>query len=197
MMKFRYPIFLIFILFTAILAYILRNYLSQNLFIPLINLIYFFWKILESIPQIFWWVLLIIGLVFFISKVNRFGVEKEQKIVKDNTRTPGIVSGWNRMINQAKKGNYSRWLLLKKMADLIIAILAYQHRLTEGQIQDLIIKQDLQLPEQIKACLLQGIHSPSFQHFLDNEQNYNQNNNDQKMDMEIEIILNYLETDIT
>jgi hypothetical protein len=195
-MKYRYPIFVIFILFTAFLAYILRNYLSQNLFIPLINLIYFFWKILESIPQIFWWVLLIIGLVFFISKVNRFGVERKPKIANDITRTPGIVSGWNRMIDQAKMGNYSRWRLLKRMADLIIAILAYQHRLTEDQIQDLIIRQDLQLPEQINAYLLQGVHSPSFQHFLENEQNYTKKNNVQRIDMEIELILNYLETDI-
>ena len=196
-MKLRLPLISLILLFTFLSAYYIRDYLSQILFIPIINLAHLLWLILAALPEIFWWVLMILGLVIFILKVVSLGVDSKPERKKEKTHPPGLVSDWNRMIDQAKKGNYSRWLLGKKSSNLVLAILAYKHRLTVDQVKNMIISQDLQLPEHIRAYLLQGIHSPSFQHFLEVEQKHQPKINDQSIEMEIDNLLNYLDTEIT
>jgi hypothetical protein len=194
-MRYKLPIIVTLLIFTSLSAFFLRDYLSQILFIPIINIANFLWKIFASLPEIIWWVLLILGLVVFILKSVRFSIERKPKRVKDKSHRNGLASDWNKMIYQAKKSEYSRWLLEKKLASMALDVLAYQRGLTEAQVKDSIISQELHLPEEIRAFLLQGIHSPSFQHFLEIDQKQPKKTNFQNIEVKIDNLLNYLETD--
>jgi hypothetical protein len=77
--------------------------------------------------------------------------------------------------------------------DLLIGILAYQHRLSKDQIKEMIISDEIKLPQEIRAFLYRGIHSTSFQHFLENEPKHRQDD----IEMDIGNILDYFETDIS
>jgi hypothetical protein len=162
-------IFLIvgFVLLTAILAYLVSGFLAQYLFVPILNILRFFWVFISALPQTLWWGILLLSLFVIVYKSLRFRHNRKKQEQEKHTYPISRASMWSKMIRNADNGDYSLWLLANQLSDFIIEMLARRERISKEQARKKVVDGTFELPQNIKSFLITGTEAVSFRHYTD------------------------------
>jgi hypothetical protein len=146
-------------------AFIFREFIRDQLVIPIA---YVFWIIqlyAESVPQMFVWIFLILLAVILLAK----GVLKVPKLAgsrgRGSYRRMGQVETWLEWINRAKGGRYFKSRLSRRLAELTIASIAFDKRISERDVERGLEHGLLNLPENVQAYLQRGLSRESWRSY--------------------------------
>ena len=139
----------------TVLAFSLRDVVREVIVIPLS---YLFWVIgifIDSTPQIFFWLaLLLISLL-----VAGRSIRPKTKAVEAHFRTDsmipanaaGRVGYWVSRVNTLRLGSFYRQNFNQSLNRLLLDLLSYRHHLTTRQVELAIRSGNLYLPQEIAA----------------------------------------------
>jgi len=166
-MKKRIILTIGFIFLTAILAYIVSGFLTQYLFVPMLNILRFFWVFISALPQALWWGILLLSLLVIVYKNLHFGYDRRNQVQEKLSSPTSRASMWSNLIGGADNGDYSLWLLSNQLSDFTIELLAHRERISKEQARKKVLDGTFDLPPNIKSFLIAGTEAPSFRHYTD------------------------------
>jgi hypothetical protein len=175
------------------LAYLARGLISEYLLVPFVHIYRILGLVYQLFPQFFWWSLFLLFLGYLFLRMapwDRAYVSRSEPVPEENT---GPVRSWSRLIDAASRGNYSRWLLVRRTLDLYIRMIAYQQRLQPKEVRDQLKTGQLVLPSEIKPYLQMGLEAPSFRHYAELAALVRSFRRSSDFDIELEVIIEYLE----
>lgn len=149
---------LLLVLVALALMSLVRGLASQVLVAPLLYLLWLLHVLLDGIPQLFFWflaVFLFIRIVYpslFTGRPTLYPPE-----VVEGSPPEGRAAVWQRRLQLARAGHYSKWGMARNMALLAIDIFAYQDRITLGEVRARWQHGDYQLPPEAAAYLQLGM----------------------------------------
>lgn len=127
----RRPLFLfgVFFLIAAAMAYYLQDLVRSVLFEPISYLWWGFNILYQSIAQLVYWILLMVG-VTLMAFGSLYGKDRGRELVEEETNPPkGPLEVIARQISRTEKGVYYKWLIANRIGKLARSILY----LREGQ----------------------------------------------------------------
>ncbi len=138
----------------AILSLFFRDWVREQVVIPLA---YVFWIIrlfLLSVPQVFYWgILLIIGLIIAVTTI----LPPRMAFYTSATQRPAAFtshySSWLRHFHMLNSSRFASDNLSRDLTRLTIQILAYQYRLSDEEVYRLLEQEDLGLPPLLLAFI--------------------------------------------
>ncbi len=111
------------ILSAVALGYLLRGAVNQFILIPLA---YLFWalKLLYlSLPQLVWWIAVILLVVFMLAYSLLPEIKPAKKQAVESARERGRVEELALAMSKSKKGTYFKWLVANRLGRLAYQIL--------------------------------------------------------------------------
>ena len=118
-----------FFLIAAAMAYSLQDLVRSALFEPLSYLWWGFNVLYQSIAQLVYWILLMVG-VTLMAFASLYGKVRERELVEEETNLPkGPLETIARQIARTEKGVYYKWLIANRIGKLARSILT----LRDGQ----------------------------------------------------------------
>jgi len=152
---------LIFVLLLAIpLALIITDTVRAVVVIPLLYVIWLGNLVLQSIPQLFWWGLLITLALF--TAIRNLGPEGKSslKIHRAQPMSPGRVAMWTKRVGMASHGSYYQWRLAHELGLLGLELLVYHEQPTAKQTDHNRGLEKLNAPPEIQAYFHAGLKPP-------------------------------------
>jgi len=191
----RIVVILVFVL-ALFLAYLLKDFFGKYILEPMILLYRISLLIIKALPQAIWWgifvfVLGLLTLQIFRPKVNPV-IRKRQ--VEDERISRARF--WTRMTGLETHGDYSKWLLSRQAAKLVVEIIAHQERLTLGQACNYIQEKKITLPADIRDYVEIGLNIPTFNQYSEMYSTQGPNMSPLPLDLDPEILVEYLENRI-
>jgi hypothetical protein len=181
-------------LLILVLAYLSMDFVRLYLIEPIIYILRIENILYEALPQAVWWgiFLLIVGVIAFRSLVRNVLYPAK---IKENLRGEhsSRARTWSRWIELSQRGNYSKWLLARHLANLAVRIIAHQDRLSPEKVRKNLVDSESNLPPQVLAYFQVGLGSPSFRHYSDLLALFNSSRTMSPLEIDPEIIVNYLE----
>lgn len=127
----RMILFGIFFLVAAGMAYYLQDIVRSVLFVPLSYLLWGFNILYQSIAQLVYWILLVIG-VSLMAFGSLYGRDRARELVEEEKKPPkGPLEATARQILRTDQGVYYKWLIANRMGKLARAILQVRN----GQVE--------------------------------------------------------------
>lgn len=149
---------LLAILLAGALAYALRDFIEESLIQPLI---YVFWIIrlyYEAFPQIFLWIVLLVG-VFLMQAASLIteAASRGREVVRRKQAAGPIetLAGW---LVRAPKGLYFKWLIANRLGKLSRALIAFQTRQEPRPTWEPLIAPGWEPPREVAAYLESGLN---------------------------------------
>jgi len=146
----------VFFLVAAGMAYYLQDLVRSVLFEPLSYLLWGFNILYQSIAQLVYWVLLVIG-VTLMAFGSLYGKGRARELVEEEKLIPhGPLEATARQISRIGKGVYYKWLIANRMGRLTRSILALRngHADSPGGLLD---GRDWNPPDEVAAYLVSGL----------------------------------------
>ena len=184
----------IFVVITALLAYIVSGFLAKNLYIPLFYLFQFAWVFIEAIPQAFWWGILLLTLLIVVFRNLRWEIGTRNVDSKRDSIATSRLEMWSNLIERSQKGEYSYWLFADRLSDFTLEILAHCERVNKEEVIEKMLDGKLDLPPVVEDFLRVGTEAPSFRHYTDLLIRSNQKRQDSALKTDIYAIVNFLES---
>jgi len=149
----------------------------------------------EALPQAVWWgvFLLIIGIIAFRSLARNIKFPARRRGHQHGERLSRART-WSRWIELSSRGNYSKWLLARHLANLTVKTIAHQERLSPEQFRTNLIAGEADLPPHVMEYLQVGLGSPSFRHYSDLLALFKTRKTRSPLEIDLEGIVDFLET---
>lgn len=146
------------ILLAGALAYGLRDFIEESLIQPLI---YIFWIIrlyYEAFPQIFLWIVLLVG-VFLMQAASLIteSASRGRDIVRRKP-TVGPVESLAEWMVRAPRGLYFKWLIANRLGKLSRALLTFQTRQEPKSRWEPLNGPGWEPPREVAAYLESGVN---------------------------------------
>jgi len=148
------------VLLVVVLMFALRELALQVIVTPILYILWLVDFLLESIPQPFFWVILILVMlrIAFRSLVTpRATLHRPQ--LSPFSSPQGRVTVWRRRLELAREGNYSRWGVARHITSLMIDMLVHRDQITLAQARERLRKGDLDAPSEVRAYIQAGMMS--------------------------------------
>jgi len=143
-------------LVAAGMAYYLQDLVRSVLFEPLSYLLWGFNILYQSIAQLVYWVLLVIG-VTLMAFGSLYGKGRARELVEEEKLPPkGPLEAIARQISRTNQGVYYKWLIANRMGKLARSILS----LRDGQADashGALNGRDWNPPDKVAAYLVSGL----------------------------------------
>ena len=143
-------------LVAAAMAYYLQDLVRSALFEPLSYLLWGFNILYQSIAQLVYWVLLVVGITL-MAFGSLYGKDRARELVKEETiPSRGPLETAARQISRTGKGIYYKWLIANRMGKLARSILV----LRSGQVvasHDPLEGRDWNPPDEVATYLVSGL----------------------------------------
>lgn len=147
-----------FLLVAAGLAYFLQDAVNAALFVPLSYLWWAFTIMYQSVAQVIYWLLLVLG-VAFMALGSLYGRERSrERVTEDPPPSLGPLGIATRQISRTGKGTYYKWLIANRMGKLSRSIL----QLRNGTLDDpngALEGRGWGPPDEVSAYLVSGLLS--------------------------------------
>lgn len=146
------------LLLSGLLALLLQDFLRETIVVPLLYAYWFVRLYLESLPQSLLWALFMGAALVMVAKglsLNRTTFRKERRGWE--TESLGKIEAWVERVRLARRGNYFKLRLARRLADFSLEALAHRERLTPEEIQKQLQSGRLPIPEEMKAYLQAGL----------------------------------------
>jgi hypothetical protein len=113
----------VFFLVAAGMAYYLQDLIQSALFVPLSYLWWGFNVMYQSVAQLIYWVLVVVG-VALMAFGSLYGKDRGRELVREeNIALQGPLETTARQIEKTNKGVYYKWLIANRMGKLARSIL--------------------------------------------------------------------------
>ena len=146
----------VFFLVAAGMAFYLQDLVRFTLFEPLSYLVWGFNSVYQSIAQLVYWVLLVIG-VTLMAFGSLYGKGRTRELVEEDKLPPqGPLEATARQISRTGDGMYYKWLIANRMGKLARSILT----LRNGQVDTscgALNGRDWDPPDEVAAYLVSGL----------------------------------------
>jgi hypothetical protein len=143
-------------LVAAGMAYYLQDLVRSVLFEPISYIWWGFNILYQSIAQLVYWILLVVG-VTLMAFGSLYGKDRARELVEEDTNPPqGPLEATARHIARTEKGVYYKWLVANRMGKLARSILS----LRNGQPDSLnspLEGRDWNPPDEVEAYLESGL----------------------------------------
>lgn len=189
-MKRRLILLGVVFLVAAGMAYYLQDFVRSMLFEPLSYLLWGFNILYQSIAQLMYWILLVIG-VTLMAFGSLYGRGRARKLVEEEKITPqGPLQATAGQISKTGQGVYYKWVIANRLGKLARSILS----LRTGHIDDYggeFDAQDLNPPDEVAAYLVSGL-TRSFAEFP--RQRWFSRSQKTPFDIDLDQVATYLES---
>ena len=151
------PFGLVFAL-SSLLALLFQGFLRQVIVVPLLYAYWFVRLCLESLPQSLLWALFIGVAVVIAGKSLSVKKAKSRQERRGFTiEHQGKIEAWMERVRLARRGNYFKVRLARRLAEFSLETLAYRERLAPQEIQAQLESGTLEAPQEIQAYLKAGL----------------------------------------
>jgi hypothetical protein len=159
---------IIFSSIVLLVAYLLKDLIKRFILAPVLDTLKRGNILYEAVPQYFWWGIFILILVVVAIR-SLLGGRRPKPIEVEilNEERTSRARLWSRWIEMSQRGDYSKWLLARHLADLASNVLVYQERQSPERIQNRIMSDDNVIPSGIRDYLRVGLNTPSFRHYTE------------------------------
>jgi len=145
------------IIVSTFLALLLTGFARSIIMTPFI---YAFWIgriVYETLPQLFWWILILMGLSIFainnVLKLRRWSRQTKP----EESRQLSHLETWTETLEQANKGGYFQWSLANQLAHVTIKVLANQEHIPKNQATLSLKNGQFNLPPEVHSYLITGL----------------------------------------
>jgi len=192
-MKRRWVIPLVSLVIVGGLAFLLKDFLRDNLYIPIIDLVRFEYILLRSLPQAIWWWLVLIVMFLYAARVLISRGKSPRLPNRLGTRSLSRARVWIQWIERSQRGDYSKWLLSRQIAQLTLQIIAHQEKLPFDQVKHEIISGQFQLPAGVEDYIKTGISAPTFPQYADLISRMGWKRGNKPLDLKVDEVVLFLE----
>lgn len=177
-------------------AFLLRRFVSYYVITPIVFAVRIERLLFNAIPEVvFWSFFLLIGLILAVNSLpikSLFLTKPPQTGEKLESRSRQI-SKW---IRTSEKSEYSKWMLARQLSSLAFDLLMYQERISLQDVRKFMRRNKSAIPDEVHDYILAGMDVPSFRHYSEMVSNYHQNSLTSPLDINPEIVIDFLETRI-
>jgi len=177
-------------------AFLLRRFVSDYVITPIVFAARIERLLFNAIPEVvFWSLFLFIGLILAVNSLpirSIFSTKPPQTGEKLESRARQI-SKW---IRTSERSEYSRWMLARQLSSLAFDLFMYQERLSLQDVRKFIRRNKSTISDEVHDYILAGMEVPSFRHYSEMVSNYHQNFMTSPLDINPEIVIEFLETRI-
>ena len=146
----------VFFLVAAGMAYYLQDLVRSALFVPISFLWWGFNIMYQSVAQLVYWVLLVVG-VTLMAFGSLYGKDRTRKLVKEETiPLRGPLETTARQISRTGYGVYYKWLIANRMGKLARSILSLRNGQADRPNRPLA-GEDWNPPAEVEAYLNSGL----------------------------------------
>lgn len=195
-MKGRRLLLLSLVPLSLLLAYLSMDLVRTYLLEPLVYALRIERLLVRLLPQAVWWGAFLLLLAFFAVRSLRYKRNPVSRRAYARPQSLGQARTWSRMVRLSRRGNYSKWLLARNVSELAVAMIAHQERLTPAQTRVALRAGKVKLPPEVWAYLQVGLDAPSFPHYADFLSRLRSARHPSALDLDLEVILTYLEDKI-
>jgi hypothetical protein len=171
-----------------------RGWLREAIILPLFYMFWVLGLLYRSIPQVILWGFFLTAILFIawrsLSSKDQV-IEKPAPVVADR---PGRVATWERWLDRANQGYYSRWRLARHLADLTIDIIAHREKLSPGAARQYLESGQLEAPPEIRDFLATGLLPPGSDRFSELRYRFFPSTRPASLQLEPREIVLFLET---
>ena len=178
MLKRWLPLGLILVL-AALLTPLAQGYTREAIVRPLL---YFYWVgrlIFESIPQVVFWSIFLIVILFFAMK-SLWQTKPRLRLA--------------RQPKAARPEEYYKWRLAQRLNKLVVTALAQDERIEPREVRRRLAGKQLELSPEVQAYLEAGM--TSFSHFLGARPRFRLRRQSTALDLDPERIIQFLEENV-
>jgi len=143
-------------LVAAAMAYYLQDIVRSVLFVPASYMLWGFNILYQSIAQLVYWILLVVGITL-MAFGSLYGKDHARELVKEETiPSRGPLEATARQISRTGKGVYYKWLIANRMGKLARSILFLRSGQTVAPDSPLKGR-DWNPPDEVAAYLVSGL----------------------------------------
>jgi hypothetical protein len=144
----------VILLITVPLAIGMQNFIRESIVIPISYIVWIGNFVIKSIPQeVFIGILVCIGV--YTGLKSLFSVKKVEEDVKLpdewGASSRARVNFWDLQIRLTYGSRYARSRVSQHTAKLVLDVLAHQQQINPRQVEQILIKGDIDVPPEIKA----------------------------------------------
>jgi hypothetical protein len=152
------PLFII-ILMAGAAALLFGETVHRQVMIPLAHFTYVAYLFLDSLPQIAWWILLVVGLVVLAGYNLRLALAgAESPPAPEDSRPLSRVQEWSQLASFARRGGYLQRQFQRNLSRLAVDILAQTHHQDPQTMLELLDGGGVSLPPGMTGYILD--HEP-------------------------------------
>lgn len=158
-MKNRRTIFLLLVILIVnlALAIIFRDFVRENVLIPLLYLFWIIRLLLKSLGETCLWPVLMIILALISLRLLRTQKRDRQRIRDFYKEAPhpedGRVSFWMKYIRRKTMGVESLSFTSFRLRELVLSVLAYQQNLTSSELESKLYREEIVVPDKVEEIV--------------------------------------------
>ena len=148
---------LLVLLLAPLLVFPLRDLVRELIVVPLSYVAWFGDLLLQSLPPIFFWIILIFIALRIALRSLRRPAQPEGAPESPEATYPTPVALWARRLRLTRVGRYSRWRLAHHLSELAAEILAHHQGITPREARERIRDGEFEAPPEIHTYLHLGM----------------------------------------
>jgi hypothetical protein len=155
----RRVIFLIAVVLVAslVLAIIYRDFIRDNVLIPILYLFWYIRLFLSSLGEVCLWPIALLIMVFislFVLRKRKNSLFEDRRYSEAHDHVEeGRVAFWMKYIRRQSLGAENLGFASFRMKELVLSVLAYQENLTNAELEAEIGQGQVQIPEDLRNIL--------------------------------------------
>ena len=121
------PLFILFLFVSLVVIF--RSSLLTNIVEPVVLILWLFWRIISSVDQSIYWVILIIFCTILVIRIIPYRKERTSNSAYDYSYTPvSRVEYWQKLIIDADLGKNESEYLRDSLKELLINVISQAER---------------------------------------------------------------------
>jgi len=150
--KYLLPLFIL-LLFVSLVV-IFRSSLLTNIVEPVVLILWLFWRILSSVDQSIYWVVLIIFSSILVIRIIPYRKEQPSNTAYDYSYTPvNRVEYWQKLLIEADLGKNESEYLRDSLKELLISVITQVRRSDSSNPEEIIAERSASLPLEARRYL--------------------------------------------
>ena len=179
----------------ALLAFPLRDAVHQLIVIPLAYLLWTLELLYLSLPQVLWWICVVLVVLFILGQSLLPVVKFRKKVVPIPKQERGSVKSLAMAMQKSNKGIYFKWLVANRLGRLAHQILLQREHGKPRSVFAPLIGEGWESTEEVQGFLEKGLHG-SFADFPNSSLRYFVPPKKTALDHDVAEVIDFLESKI-
>jgi len=177
----------------ALLAFPLRGAVNQLIVIPLAYVLWALQLVYLSLPQVLWWIGIVVVVLIILGKSLLPDEKTKKKIVPIEKAERGRVESLAASIQRSNRGIYFKWVVANFLGKLAFQILRQREHGKPRSVFAPLVGDGWEPTPEVQAYLEKGLHG-SFTEFPNSHWNFLKPPVPTALDHELEEVVEFLES---